>query len=348
MKKLLSIVIPVYKVEQYICRCLDSLQVSSKLLELLDVVVINDGTPDNSAVIAKKYEAKYPTIFRVIDQENRGHGGAWNHGTELAQGKYLFYLDSDDWFDTEEFSKLILFLQSCDTDMIVLDKKNYYAETDKYVSIEYKSMVPNVVYNTDTFDWLGCGEGSNITYAHNTVYRTSLMQKYMPLFCEHVMYDDVSLQLIPIVIANDFVYVKYNVYRYYIGRPGQSFDPKVRAAKASEHVGKVLQFVMRWNKNNRNIAPIGTTRRAWADDLYSSFGFHHYYELAEFPYKIAKLRMHEWDEFIQEEFPDITTSKVMKMYRELPFPLFYAWFQFFHFVQRIYRFINRKLKKINV
>lgn len=348
MQKLLSIVIPVYNVEQYINKCLDSLLVSEQLLELLDVVIINDGTPDNSAIMAKEFEVKYPNVFRVIDQENRGHGGAWNHGTELAQGKYIFYLDSDDWFDTNEFSKLILFLQSCDTDMVVLDKMNYYAETDKYVSIERKSMTPNVVYSTDTFDWLGCGEGSNITYAHNTIYRTSMMQKYMPLFCEHVMYDDISLQLMPIVIAEDFVYVKYNVYRYYIGRPGQSFDPKVRAAKASEHVGKVLQFVMRWNKKYRNVAPKGTTRRAWADDLYSAFGFHHYYELAEYPYQIAKPRLQEWDEFINREFPDITNSKVMQMYRTLPFPLFYACFQTFHYIQRIYRFISRKIRRYNV
>ena len=85
MQKLLSIVIPVYKVEDYIRKCIESLIVpDKKQLELLDIVIINDGTPDNSAVIAKEYEAKYPSIIRVIDQENRGHGGAWNHGTELA------------------------------------------------------------------------------------------------------------------------------------------------------------------------------------------------------------------------------------------------------------------------
>ena len=97
MEKLLSIVIPVYKVEKYIDKCISSLIVpDEKQLQLLDIVVINDGTPDNSAILAKAYEKQYPGIVRVIDQENRGHGGAWNHGTELAVGKYLFYLDSDD------------------------------------------------------------------------------------------------------------------------------------------------------------------------------------------------------------------------------------------------------------
>lgn len=343
MNKLLSIVIPVYKVEKFIDKCINSLIVpNEEQLNLLDIVVINDGTPDNSAIIAKKYAKKYSDVVRVIDQENRGHGGAWNHGTELAQGKYLFYLDSDDWFDTEEFSKLILFLQSCDTDLVVLDKMNYYAETEKYVSIEHKSMQPNVIYNADTFNWIRCGEGANITYAHNTVYRTSMMQKYMPLFCEHVMYDDVSLQLIPIVIAKDFVYVKYNVYRYYIGRPGQSFDPKVRAVKACDHVTKVLKFVMEWNRCNKHVAPEGTTRREWAEELYSSFGYCHYHELAEYSYDIAKPRLKEWDEFIKKEYPDIKIDVVVRLYRLLPFDLFFLWFKLYRFIQRLKKFINRK------
>ncbi len=115
-----------------------------KQLQLLDIVVINDGTPDNSAVLAKEYEKRYPDIVRVIDQENRGHGGAWNHGTERAVGKYLFYLDSDDWFETSELSKLI-----------------------------------------------------------------------------------------------------------YIGRPGQSFDPKVRAVRAVDDVTKVLTFLLDWGRRNK-------------------------------------------------------------------------------------------------
>ena len=69
MTKLLSIVIPVYKVEEYIDKCISSLIVpDEKQLQLLDIVVINDGTPDNSAVLAKEYEKKYTGIVHVIDQ----------------------------------------------------------------------------------------------------------------------------------------------------------------------------------------------------------------------------------------------------------------------------------------
>lgn len=343
MNKLLSIIVPVYKVEDYINKCLNSLLVPDEQLQLLDVVIINDGTPDNSAVMAKEYEKKYPGVFRVIDQENRGHGGAWNHGTELAIGKYLFYLDSDDWFDTEQFSKLIGYLGHCDTDMVLLDRKKYYAQENRYEDVVLVNMDPDKVYDANTYDWLGSGNGSNITYAHNTVYRTSMMQKYLPLFCEHVMYDDVSLQVIPIAIAESFVYTKLNVYRYYIGRIGQSFDPKVRA-KHGDHVTTVLKFVLAWMKKYRDQVPQGTTRCEWFDNLWWAFGSHHYYELSLFPYKMAKPRLKEWDNYMLVELSDVKVSDTVKDYRRLPFSVYMMKFKLRHLVKRMRNNIKRHVK----
>lgn len=341
MNKLLSVIIPVYDVEDYINKCLDSLLVPTSQLELLDVVVVNDGTPDRSADMAREYEKKYPGSFRVIDQENRGHGGAWNHGTELAEGKYLFYLDSDDWFNTEDFSKLISYLEHCDVDMVLLDRKKYYAQKDSYEDIVLVNMVPDQVYDANTYDWLGCGNGPNITYAHNTVYRTAMMQKYLPLFCEHVMYDDVSLQVIPIAIANSFVYTKLDVYRYYVGRAGQSFDPKVRA-KHGDHVTTVLKFVLAWMKKYASVVPQNTTRRAWFDHLWEAFGAYHYCELAQFPYVIAKPRLKEWDFYMREEFPEVNEQGTMQDYRRMPFLAFYLRFNILRLKQRIEGRLKRR------
>lgn len=324
MNKLLSIVIPVYKVEKYIDKCIGSLIVPDvKQLQLLDIVVINDGTPDNSAVLAKEWEKKYPDIIRVIDQENRGHGGAWNRGTELAVGKYLFYLDSDDWFETCELSKLIDFLGPCDTDMVMLDSKKYYAEKDVYEDTHrHAELEKGRVYDADKFDWLATGHGYNMTYAHDTVYRTKMLQRYLPLFCEKVMYDDVSLQAIPIAIAKDFVYTKLSVYRYYIGRPGQSFDPQVRAVRAADDVTKVLQFLLDWIRRNRHVVPKGGTRDAYTEENYQSMGTWHYRELAGFPLAIAAPRLKAWDKFLRINYPEIKPNKMVRLYHIMPVWLF--------------------------
>ena len=344
MRKILSIVVPVYKVEDYINKCLDSLLVPEEQLRMLDVVVVNDGTPDDSALRAKEYEKKYPEVFRVIDQENRGHGGAWNHGTELAVGKYLFYLDSDDWFDTSELSKLITYLKDCDVDLVLMDRKKYFAKQDRFDDVSLQNMEPDHVYDANTFDWLGSGNGANITYPHNTVYRTCLLQQYQPLFCEHVMYDDVSMQVIPIAIANSFVYKKLNVYRYYIGRSGQSFDPKVRMQYGGEHLTKVLMYLLVWMKQHRDVAPKGTTRRVWFDYMLSDFGICHYGELSKTSWEKAKSLLESWDVFIRTEFPDMMIKDEAKDYRELPFPFFMLKYRLKRQKKRIRNFIHRCIK----
>ena len=107
MIKLLTIVIPTYNMEAYLNRCLDSLLVSDEQMQLLEVLVINDGSKDNSSAIAHEYEAKYPNTFRVIDKENGNYGSCVNRGLKEASGKYIKVLDADDWFDTTEFEKYL-------------------------------------------------------------------------------------------------------------------------------------------------------------------------------------------------------------------------------------------------
>lgn len=344
MNKLLSIIIPVYNVEQYICKCIESLLIDDReLFDLLDIVIINDGTPDNSALIAKDYEKKYAKQIRVIDQENRGHGGAWNHGTELAVGKYLFYLDSDDWLNTEQLEKLVLFLKECDTDMVMLDKTDYYAFENKTVIRKRHDMIPDKIYDASTYDWFGYGDGSLVTYAHNTVYRTSLMQKFMPLFCEHVMYDDVSLQMIPITIAKDFVYKPLNVYNYLIGRLGQSFDPAVRA-KHNDHVTEVIKFVLEWMRTYREVAPAGTTRRAWVDDLYTYYGAYHLWQISVLPYAYVKQHAQKWYDFVKVNYPDTRKTHTVRLFETMPLPLYYAIVKMEQQWGRCVRFVKRKFK----
>ena len=88
---------PVYKVEKYLPRCLDSLLRQGMEVGELEVICVNDGSPDNSAAILAEYEAKYPDIFKVITQENLGSGPARDASVWAAQGEYIAFLDADDY-----------------------------------------------------------------------------------------------------------------------------------------------------------------------------------------------------------------------------------------------------------
>ena len=106
--KLLTIAVPCYNSQEYMHYCLQTLLAGGKEVEIL---IINDGSKDNTARIADQYAAAYPTIIRAIHQENKGHGGAVNTGMANATGKYFKVVDSDDWVDVRAYLKILEQLQ---------------------------------------------------------------------------------------------------------------------------------------------------------------------------------------------------------------------------------------------
>ena len=99
-----SVIIPVYNVEKYIKRCLDSLV--NQTLENIEFILVDDGSPDGSAEIIKEYADKFPNKIVYLYQDNAGQGAARNTGYRIAKGKYIGYVDSDDYVDANMFKKL--------------------------------------------------------------------------------------------------------------------------------------------------------------------------------------------------------------------------------------------------
>lgn len=227
MDKLLSIVVPVYKVEQYIEQCLRSLIVSDdSLLNRLEVIVVNDGTPDRSAEMAKEFEKKYPSVFRVIDKENGGHGSAWNRGLYEAEGKYVAFLDSDDWYSTDSLASLLSYLDSSDADGVMTKMMTHIFENDKEVKTniqcakEFAALEPRKVYNTHYFDFNQCGM---IMYNfQHLLYKTDKLRSTGVRFMEHTSYDDDLVGLAGLLMMDTFVYLDMILYNYRFGREGQS------------------------------------------------------------------------------------------------------------------------------
>ena len=109
--KLLTIAIPSYNSQDYLNHAVESLLPGGDEVEIL---IVNDGSRDGTAKIADEYERKYPGIVRAIHKENGGHGDAVMTGIRNAAGKYYKVLDSDDWFDTEAFLRVLNRLKDLD------------------------------------------------------------------------------------------------------------------------------------------------------------------------------------------------------------------------------------------
>lgn len=117
-----SVVVPVYNVEPYVRRCLNSLQ--NQTLETVEFVCVNDGSTDGSLEILREYARKDPR-FKVINRKNAGYGAALNLGFKKARGDYVTTLDPDDWIEPSAYERLVATAQKFDCDMV---KANYWEE----------------------------------------------------------------------------------------------------------------------------------------------------------------------------------------------------------------------------
>lgn len=105
MKKV-SVIVPVYNVEKYLERCLNSLV--NQTLQDIQIIVVNDGSPDNSQEIIDRFEKEYPDKLKGYIKENGGLSDARNYGMQFVEGEYVAFVDSDDYVDDTMYEKLYI------------------------------------------------------------------------------------------------------------------------------------------------------------------------------------------------------------------------------------------------
>lgn len=133
----ISVVIPVYNVEDFLAQCLDS--IINQTFEDIEIICINDGSTDGSLEILNEYASRDHRIT-VFDQENGGHAVATNRGIDMARGKYLFLMDSDDILDLHALEETYKLAQEKQVDFVIFQAINYYMDKDEYIEDENYSM----------------------------------------------------------------------------------------------------------------------------------------------------------------------------------------------------------------
>lgn len=131
MKKSVSLIIPVYNVEKYLPQCLDS--VKEQTYPDIEVILVNDGSTDNSLSICKRYAKKFNWI--LIDQNNEGLSAARNVGVEHSTGDYIAFLDSDDWFEPDMIEKMVDAAIKYKVDIVETGIKWIYSDRQKVDAI---------------------------------------------------------------------------------------------------------------------------------------------------------------------------------------------------------------------
>ena len=232
--KLLTVTVPCYNSQDYMEKCIESLLSGG---ERVEIIVIDDGSKDATGAIGDRYAAQYPNIVKVIHQENGGHGAGINAGLKAATGKYFKVVDSDDEVSTD-FVNFLDRLELCDqqggVDLFVTNY--YYVHTDGIGdrSINYSNVLPE----GRIFTW---GDTKRFQIhqmltIHSCTFRTEVMRKCGGELPRKVFYEDNLMVCRTLPFVERMFYMNVDLYRYTIGREGQSVQDDVSRRRYTHHI----------------------------------------------------------------------------------------------------------------
>lgn len=232
--KLLTVTVPCYNSQDYMEKCINSLLRGG---ERVEIIVINDGSKDATGEIGDRYAARYPGIVRVIHQENGGHGAGINAGLKAATGKYFKVVDSDDEV-SGDFVKFLDRLELCDNqggvDLFVTNY--YYVHTDGIGdrSINYSDVLPA----GRIFGWDDTGRFKlhQMLTIHSCTFRTEVMRRCGGELPRKVFYEDNLMVCRTLPFVERIFYMNTDLYRYTIGREGQSVQDDVSRRRYTHHL----------------------------------------------------------------------------------------------------------------
>lgn len=224
--KIISIAIPTYNMEQYLPRCLDSL-IGISNLDLVEIIVVNDGSSDASSEIAHRYAIKYPSSMVVIDKENGNYGSCVNKALEVATGTYFRVLDADDWFDTEGFEEFIEKLKTTVVDAVVTHFSKEFVFKKKRVEAKTSFKRFNEVIPIDSALLNEVAIVEDFVM-HKLTYRTELLRNIHYRQIEGISYTDSEYVYYPLMNIQSIIFFDIMLYRYFIGREGQTISIPAR------------------------------------------------------------------------------------------------------------------------
>ncbi len=234
--KYISVAVPCYNSASYMRHCIDTLLSAKNDIE---IIIINDGSTDETGSIADEYALRYPGCIKVIHQENSGHGEGVNQGVLSAEGLYFKVVDSDDWVNEEAFGHLICKI-----------KQHFKNDTlpDMYVcNYVYEHVCDNTQHTMKYSGVFKSGEltswaeskkfgASECLMMHSVFFRTDFLKKnYTPL-PKHTFFVDNLFMYRPLPYVKSLYYLDVDLYRYFIGRDDQSVSENMMIKRINQQI----------------------------------------------------------------------------------------------------------------
>lgn len=229
----ISIIIPVYNTEKYLTRCFDSL--IKQTFSDFEIIIVNDGSVDNSELICKKYVENYPTLFKFFSQPNKGQSSARNLALQHVTGEYLTFIDSDDWMESNALELMYNDARSNDSSIVVCDF--YYYNTDTPQKTDFIEEFNKNKYLPQKFVW-------------GKLYKVAFWQENQFNFAEGIYYED--LELVPKILfmTQKISIVNLPLYNYEL----RNMTSTTKRFKNSEYLLTIFNRLVEFYKGkNRDI-----------------------------------------------------------------------------------------------
>ena len=209
--QLISIVVPVYNVEEYLKQCLDS--ILEQTYSNWELILVNDGSTDSSGLVCQEYAEKDARI-RYFEKENGGLSDARNYGIEQAQGEYLTFVDSDDFLDASHLSVLYNALVNNDADISIANYANYQTSTATFYLHTFGDYYEKIYTSEELIDDLSILERNDLSFS--TIWGSLYKKRVFSFlrFPKGVIGEDVALIYKIYTQVDKIVYVHKDTYIY--------------------------------------------------------------------------------------------------------------------------------------
>lgn len=230
-----SVIVPVYNTEKYLKTCIDSLL--NQTFKDIEIILVNDGSIDNSLDILLEYECNYPNKIKVLSGENQGAGSARNKGIEIARGEYIMFVDSDDYITLDAVENAYKCAINNSSDLVVYDFNRIIGKKQ----FNYRVLDPslngyekNIKLNEDDYLFRENSGACNKLFSRKLIGDTR--------FAEGILFEDTPFTISNLFNAENIVYLKKTLYKY-------RFNPKSTMGSNLFHINKrILDILLSMDK----------------------------------------------------------------------------------------------------
>lgn len=225
MEKILSIIMPIYNGEKYIDNCLMALDLDSlKSINKIEIIMVNDGSKDNTEKLIKKWQNKFPDTIKTITKENGQYGSAINYGIKNMNSNFFKLLDIDDCLNSDYLEEYISILEKNQSkDIIVNNYRTYNQKTNKYKIYNFQK---DFQFQTDN-NWENLLIKKQVMTHHSMTFNKNLVDKIKEV-PEHLFSVDTLFVYKALLLSESIKYIDDDnfLYTYVIGQPNQSVEFK--------------------------------------------------------------------------------------------------------------------------